>query len=86
MWRWRNMTNISWKDQKTNEYELYLVKEKRKLLNTVLKFNETVRKNIAPEKLQHFLEVAEAINELIQDKSIFNQTSALESAQQTENK
>jgi DNA-binding MarR family transcriptional regulator len=69
---------------------LYLTdfgKEKRELSrNTVLKFNETVRKNIAPEKLQHFLEVAEAINELIQDKSIFNQTSAPESAQQTENK
>ena len=34
------MTNVSWKDQKTNEYELYLVKEKRKLLNTVLKFKK----------------------------------------------
>ena len=60
-------------------------KEKRELSrNTVLKFNETIRKNIPAEKLQHFMEVAESINELIQDKSIFNHPSTSEMAQQTE--
>jgi DNA-binding MarR family transcriptional regulator len=50
-------------------------KEKRELSrNTVLKFNESIRKNITEEKLQHFMEVAEVINELIQEKNIFNQT------------
>ena len=50
-------------------------KEKRELSRTtVLKFNETIRQNIAEEKLQHFMEVAETINELIQEKNIFNQS------------
>jgi DNA-binding MarR family transcriptional regulator len=49
-------------------------KEKRELSRTtVLKFNETIRQNISDEKLQHFMEVAETINELIQEKNIFNQ-------------
>lgn len=49
-------------------------KEKRELSRTtVLKFNETIRQNISEEKLQHFIEVAETINELIQEKNIFNQ-------------
>jgi DNA-binding MarR family transcriptional regulator len=49
-------------------------KEKRELSKmTVLKFNETIKKNISEEKLQHFMEVSEIINELIQDKNIFNQ-------------
>ena len=30
------MENVSWKDHKTFEYLLYIVKEKRKILNTVL--------------------------------------------------
>jgi DNA-binding MarR family transcriptional regulator len=48
-------------------------KEKRDLSkNTVLKFNETVKQNISEEKFQHFIEVAETINELIQEKNIFN--------------
>ncbi len=47
-------------------------KEKRELSkNTVLKFNETVRKNISDEQLQHFIEVSEIINELIHEKKIF---------------
>lgn len=47
-------------------------KEKRELSkNTVLKFNETVRKNISDEQLQHFMEVSEIINELIHEKKIF---------------
>lgn len=56
---------------------LYLTpfgKEKRELSkNTVLKFNETVRQHISEEKLQHFYEVAEVINELILEKAIFNE-------------
>ena len=49
-------------------------KEKRELSkNNVLKFNESVRKNVTEEQLRHFTEVAEIINELIQDKNIFNQ-------------
>lgn len=54
-------------------------KEKRELSkSTVLKFNETIKKHITDEKLQHFIEVAETINELIQDKNIFNQTEETE--------
>jgi DNA-binding MarR family transcriptional regulator len=50
-------------------------KEKRDLSKTtVLKFNENIKKHISEEKLQHFMEVSEMINELIQDKNIFNQT------------
>jgi DNA-binding MarR family transcriptional regulator len=54
-------------------------KEKRELSkNTVLKFNETVRQHISDEKLQHFMEVSEIINDLIQEKKIFNQTEKKE--------
>lgn len=54
-------------------------KEKRELSkSTVLKFNETVRNHISEEKMKHFIEVAEVINELIQDKNIFNQTEKIE--------
>lgn len=46
--------------------------EKRELSKTtVLKFNETIRDNIPEEKLLHFMEVAEIINDLISDKKIF---------------
>jgi DNA-binding MarR family transcriptional regulator len=38
---------------------------------TVLKFNETIRKNISEEKLQSFMEVADIINDLITEKKIF---------------
>ena len=38
---------------------------------TVLQFNETIRKNISEEKLQNFMEVADIINELISEKKIF---------------
>jgi DNA-binding MarR family transcriptional regulator len=62
-------------------------KEKRELSrNTVLKFNESIRKNISQEKIQHFMEVAESINELIQEKNIFNHLSTKDLAQQNENK
>ena len=54
-------------------------KEKRELSKkTVLKFNETVRKHVSDEKILHFMEVAEIINELIQDKNIVNQPEELE--------
>jgi MarR family transcriptional regulator, organic hydroperoxide resistance regulator len=50
-------------------------KEKRELSkNTVNEFNKIIRQHITAEKLSHFMEVAETINELIQDKNIFNQT------------
>lgn len=47
-------------------------KEKRaQSKETVIKFNETIRKNISEEKLQNFIEVSEIINELIAEKKIF---------------
>lgn len=47
-------------------------REKRDLSkNTVLRFNDVVRAHIEPEKLQHFIEVSEKINELISQKQIF---------------
>ena len=55
-----------------------LGKEKRELSkSTVLQFNETIKKNVAHEKLNHFMEVAETINELIQEKNRFNQTDII---------
>jgi DNA-binding MarR family transcriptional regulator len=60
-------------------------KEKRELSRTtVLKFNETIRQNIPEEKLKHFMEVAEIINELIQEKNIFTHTNVTELTQQIE--
>lgn len=48
-------------------------REKRELSkNTVLKFNETVKQHLSEEKFRNFIEVAETINELIQEKNIFN--------------
>ena len=38
---------------------------------TVLKFNESIRKNISEEKLHNFMEVADIINDLIAEKKIF---------------
>jgi DNA-binding MarR family transcriptional regulator len=49
-----------------------LGKEKRELSkNTVIKFNEVIKNNISEEKLKHFMEVSEMINELISEKKIF---------------
>ncbi len=39
--------------------------------NTVLKFNDVIKQNISEEKMQHFIEVADTINELITEKKIF---------------
>lgn len=61
-------------------------KEKRELSkNTVLRFNEKIREHIPEEKLQHFIEVAETINNLIADKSIFSDMPE-EKQMQTTNK
>ena len=47
-------------------------KEKRELSkNTVLKFNETIKNHISEEKLTHFMEVSQTINDLIADKNIY---------------
>ena len=41
-------------------------KQKRELSkNTVIKFNEMIKNNVTPEKLQNFMEVSEVINDLI---------------------
>lgn len=53
-------------------YLTELGRQKRELSKvTVLKFNETIKKNISVEKLNHFLEVTEVINDLITEKKIF---------------
>lgn len=53
-------------------YLTELGKEKRELSKqTVLKFNETIKNNISEEKLNHFMEVTEVINDLITEKKIF---------------
>ena len=39
----------------------------------VLTFNQTIRKNISEDKLNHFYEVAEVINNMISNKKIYNQ-------------
>jgi DNA-binding MarR family transcriptional regulator len=41
----------------------------------VLTFNDAVRKNISDEKINHFYEVTEVINELISNKKIYNKES-----------
>jgi DNA-binding MarR family transcriptional regulator len=47
-------------------------REKRELSKTtVLKFNDIIKEHISEEKLKHFMEVSEIINELISDKKIF---------------
>lgn len=54
-------------------------KEKRALSkNTVIQFNESIRKHISDEKWENFIEVAETIGQLINDKKIFNQSENIE--------
>lgn len=49
-----------------------LGKEKRELSkNTVIQFNDVIKSAISAEKLNHFFEVTETINQLITDKKIF---------------
>jgi len=48
-------------------------KEKREISRqTVIAFNEKVREHISDEKLNHFFEVIEKINQLINDRAIFS--------------
>jgi DNA-binding MarR family transcriptional regulator len=50
-----------------------LGKEKREVSKkSVYKFNQTVKEHISEEKINHFFEVAEVINKLINQKAIFN--------------
>ncbi|AXT19636.1 MarR family transcriptional regulator [Flavobacteriaceae bacterium AU392] len=52
-------------------------KEKREYSRErVLTFNETIRNNISEEKLNHFYEVAELINEMVSNKKIYNKKIA----------
>jgi DNA-binding MarR family transcriptional regulator len=39
----------------------------------VLLFNDAIRNNVSEEKINHFYEVAEVINEMISNKKIYNQ-------------
>lgn len=49
-------------------------REKRALSrDKVLNFNEAIRNNISNEKIDHFYEVAELINDMIANKKIYNQ-------------
>ena len=49
-------------------------REKRALSREkVLTFNEAIKKNISEEKLKHFYEVSEIINDLVTNKKIYNQ-------------
>ncbi|MBE9488673.1 MAG: MarR family transcriptional regulator [Bacteroidetes bacterium] len=43
----------------------------------VLTFNEAIKNNISEEKLNHFYEVTELINEMISNKKIYNQETIL---------
>ncbi len=53
-------------------YLTELGKEKRELSrNTVIQFNNTIKQHISEDKLQHFIEVAETINDLITEKKVF---------------
>ena len=38
----------------------------------VFKFNDAVRENVSEEKLNHFYEVADVINEMISNRKIYN--------------
>ncbi|MDH3322775.1 MAG: MarR family transcriptional regulator [Flavobacteriaceae bacterium] len=49
-----------------------LGKEKREISKkSVYQFNETIKQNISKEKINHFFEVTEMINQLINQKLIF---------------
>lgn len=40
----------------------------------VLTFNEAIKKNVSEEKLKHFFEVSDIINDMVSNKKIYNQT------------
>ena len=43
----------------------------------VISFNEAIRKNIDPEKIENFYEVAQLINDMIANKKIYNQKESI---------
>lgn len=50
-------------------------KEKRELSrNKVLTFDNAVRNNISEEKIKHFYEVTDVINDIVSNKKIYNQS------------
>lgn len=44
----------------------------------VLTFNNAIRENVSEEKIKHFYEVAEVINDMISNKKIYNQEANIE--------
>ena len=49
-------------------------KEKREVSKaSVYRFNQVVREHVGEKKIEHFFEVTETINQLIQDKAIFEE-------------
>lgn len=42
----------------------------------VLLFNEAIKNNVSEEKLKHFYEVSEVINDLVTNKKIYNQSDS----------
>jgi DNA-binding MarR family transcriptional regulator len=49
-------------------------KEKREISKaSVYRFNQVVREHIDEEKIEHFFEVIQIINELIQERAIFEE-------------
>jgi len=53
-------------------------KEKREYSRErVLTFNDAIKKHVSEEKLKHFQEVTETINELISNKKIYNQKQSV---------
>jgi MarR family transcriptional regulator, organic hydroperoxide resistance regulator len=48
-------------------------KEKREISKlSVFRFNQTIKNNISEDKINHFFEVTDLINQLINQKAIFN--------------
>lgn len=43
----------------------------------VLIFNEAIKNNISTEKIEHFYEVAEIINDMVSNKKIYNQNESI---------
>lgn len=52
----------------------YGMKMRKLSKETVILFNNTVRENISEEKINHFFEVTETINSLINKRAIFKET------------
>jgi len=61
-----------------------LGREKREISKaSVYKFNQAVRDNIEPIKIDHFFEVTEMINHLIQQRAIFEEEPTVDSQKNT---